>query len=126
MSIIRTKLSKLDQYMQMCKGNIKEFNEYVQLQLHSLNAQGEMTDDLLVAYKVASNASFRQLAREEEIKYEGGEQMTSKSPMNFMLSCWEILKNKNEWEAPSQEEQQLMAMKVELEEMKGKKSKQGV
>jgi hypothetical protein len=37
-SIIRTKLSKLDQYMPMCKGNIKTFNEYVQLQLRSLNA----------------------------------------------------------------------------------------
>jgi hypothetical protein len=47
-SIIRTKLSKLDQYMPMCKGNIKIFNEYVQLQLHSLNARGETTDDLLL------------------------------------------------------------------------------
>jgi hypothetical protein len=76
--------------MPLCKGNIKEFNEYVQLQLHSLNARGETTNDLLVhlfaAYKVASDASFRQLAREEEIKYERGEQMTTKSLMGFMLS----------------------------------------
>jgi hypothetical protein len=61
-------LSKLNQYM---KGNIKEFNIYVQLQLHSFNARGETTDDLLVhlfaAYKVASNSNFQQLAKEEEI-----------------------------------------------------------
>jgi hypothetical protein len=67
--IIRTKLSKLDQYMQMCKGNIKEFNEYVQLQLHSLNARGETTNDLLVhlftAYKVASDSNFWQLAKKK-------------------------------------------------------------
>jgi hypothetical protein len=127
-SIIRTKLSKLDQYMPMCKGNIKEFNEYVQLQLHSLNARGETTDDLLVhlfaAYKVASDANFRQLAKEEEIKYERGEPMTARSLMGFMLSRWEIMKNKDEWEAPSQEEQQLMVMRAEIEELKNKKSAQ--
>jgi hypothetical protein len=68
-SIIRTKLSKLDQYMPVCKGNIKIFNEYVQLQLHLLNARGETTDDLLVrlftAYKVASDANFRQPAKKK-------------------------------------------------------------
>jgi hypothetical protein len=80
---------------------------------------------LFAAYKVASNASFRKLAREEEIKYDRGEQMTAKSLMSFMLSQWEILKNKNEWAAPSQEEQQLM-VKAEIEEMKGKKSEQGL
>jgi hypothetical protein len=89
-SIIRTKLSKLDQYMPMCKGNIKTFNKYVQLQLHSLNARGETTDVLLVhlfaVYKVASDANFRQLAKEEEVKYERSEQMTAKSLMAFMLS----------------------------------------
>jgi hypothetical protein len=69
-SIIRTKLSKLDQYMPMCKGNIKTFNEYVQLQLHSLNARGETMDNLLVhlfiTYKVASKANFCQLAKKRK------------------------------------------------------------
>jgi hypothetical protein len=89
-SIIRTKLSKLDQYMPMCQGNIKTFNKYVQLQLHSLNARGETTNNLLVhlfaTYKVASDANFQQLAKEEEIKYERAETMTAKSVMGFMLS----------------------------------------
>jgi hypothetical protein len=39
-----------------------------------------------VAYKVASNANFCQLAKEEEVKYEQGEQMTARSLMAFMLS----------------------------------------
>jgi hypothetical protein len=34
------------------------------------------------------------------------------------------MKNKDEWEAPSQEEQQLMVMRAEIEELKHKKSAQ--
>jgi hypothetical protein len=128
MLIIRTKLSKLNQYMPMSKGNIKEFNKYIQLQLHSLNAKGETTNALLVhlftAYKVASNSNFWQLARRRG-KYERGEQMIAQSLMGFMLSHWEIMKNKNECEAPSHKEQQLMVMRAEIEEMKQKKSVQG-
>jgi hypothetical protein len=75
--------------------------------------------------KVASDANFRQLAKEEEVKYEQGEQMTARSLMAFMLSQWEIMKNKNEWEAPSQEEQQLMVMRAEIDKLKQKKPAQG-
>jgi hypothetical protein len=35
------------------------------------------------------------------------------------------MKNKNEWEAPSQEEQQLMVMRAEIDELKQKKPAQG-
>jgi hypothetical protein len=35
------------------------------------------------------------------------------------------MKNKNEWEATSQEEQQLMVMRVEIDELKQKKPAQG-
>jgi hypothetical protein len=35
------------------------------------------------------------------------------------------MKNKDEWEAPSQEEQQLMVMKAEIKELKQKKTSQG-
>jgi hypothetical protein len=41
---------------------------------------------LFAAYKVASDANFRQLAKEEEIKYERGEPVTARSLMGFMLS----------------------------------------
>jgi hypothetical protein len=51
--------------------------------------------------------------------------MTARLLMGFMLSQWEIMKNKDKWEAPSQEEQQLMVMKAEIEEMKQKKLAQG-
>jgi hypothetical protein len=82
-------MASLDQYMPMCKANIKEFTDYIQLQLHSLNARGETTDDLLVhlfaVYKVTSDANFQQLVNKEEIKYERGEQMTARSFMAFML-----------------------------------------
>jgi hypothetical protein len=125
-SIIRTKLSKLAEYMPVVKSNIKEFNTYVQMQLHSLTARGETTNDLLVhlfaAYKVASDAGFRKIALDEEIRYERGETMTAKSLMAFMLSRYEVLMDKQLWDAPSQEEEQLMVMRAELEDLKLEKA----
>jgi hypothetical protein len=47
-SIIQTKLTKLDQYMLMCKDNIKAFKKYVQLQLHLLNTPGETNNNVLI------------------------------------------------------------------------------
>jgi hypothetical protein len=58
-TIIRTKLSKLDEHMPVVKSNIKAFNTYVKLQLKMLTARGETTNDLLVhlfaAYQKASD-----------------------------------------------------------------------
>lgn len=124
-SIIRNKLAKLDQYMPTIKSNIKEFNEYVQYQLHALAARGETTSDLLVhlfaAYKVASDHSFRKLAQDEEVLYERGTPMTAEGLMAVMLARWETLTDKEMWNAPSQEEEQMMVMRTELEELKAKK-----
>jgi hypothetical protein len=51
--------------------------------------------------------------------------MMARSLMGFMLSWWEIMKNKDEWEEPIQEEQQLMVMKAEIKELKKRKTPHG-
>lgn len=111
--------------MPTIKSNINEFNEYVQYQLHALAARGETTSDLLVhlfaAYKVASDHSFRKLAQDEEVLYERGTPMTAEGLMAVMLARWETLTDKEMWNAPSQEEEQMMVMRTELEELKAKK-----
>jgi hypothetical protein len=72
--IIRTKLSKLDEYMPVVKSNIKKFNTYMDMQIHALTARGNTTSDLLVhlfaAYKLALDASFHNLAADEEIHHQ--------------------------------------------------------
>jgi hypothetical protein len=73
-----------------------------------------------------TSSQFPPTASDEDIKYEQGEPMTAKSLMTCMLSHWEILKNKAEWEAPGQEGEQFMIVKVELEELKQKKLEQGL
>jgi hypothetical protein len=128
-SIIRNKLAKLDQYMPVIKSNIREFHEYVQMLMYSLTVRHEVTNDLLVhlfaAYKVASDASFRKLAADEEVRYEQGTPMTAEGLMATMLSRYEVLTDKGEWNAPSQEEEQLMVMRAELESLKSAKKSGG-
>jgi hypothetical protein len=128
-SIIRNKLAKLDLYMPLIKSNIREFHEYVQTLMYSLTVRNEETKDLLVhlfaAYKVASDASFRKLAADEEVRYEQGTAMTAEGLMAVMLNRYEVLTDKGEWNAPSQEEEQLMVMRAELESMKNEKKKGG-
>jgi hypothetical protein len=121
-SIIRNKLARLDEYMPQIKSNILEFTEYVQGLLQDLGACGEITTDLLfhlfAAYKVASDASFREMARDEELLFERGVPMTPEGLMAVMLARWETLTDKGEWNAPSKEEEQLMVLRTELEALK--------
>jgi hypothetical protein len=125
-TIIRTNLSKSDEYMPVIK---KKFNTYVDTQIHALTARGETTSDLLVhlfaAYKQALDASFCKLAADEEICHERGETTTPRELMTFMLKRWEVLADKGQWDAPSQEEERLMVMQTELENLKMEKSQVG-
>jgi hypothetical protein len=126
-SIIRNKLAKLDLYMPQVDSNILEFNEYVLGLLQGLSARGEVTHDLLfhlfAAYKVASDASFRELARDEELLFERGVPMTPEGLMAVMLARWETLTDKEEWNAPSKEDEQIMILRTEIEAMKADKKK---
>jgi hypothetical protein len=124
-SIIRNKLAKLHLYMPQVKSNIKEFNEYVQELLAGLAVRGETTDDLLVhlfaAYQEVSDHTFRKFAADEEVKYEQGVPMTPEGLMAVMLARWETLTDKDVWNAPSHEEEQLMVMRTELAALKADK-----
>jgi hypothetical protein len=121
-TVIRTKLSTLDQYMPTVKSNIKVFNTYIKVQLRMLTARGETTNDLLVhlfaAYQKALDKNFREEARRELKMYERGQTITPSRLMATMEQYWEVLVEKGEWDAPSEEEQQLMVIKAELEELR--------
>jgi hypothetical protein len=58
-TIIRTKLSKLDEYMPVVKSDIKKFNTYVDTQIHALTARSETTSDLLVHLFAAYNCNVK-------------------------------------------------------------------
>jgi hypothetical protein len=121
-TVIRTKLSKLDEYMPVVKSNIKAFNTYVKLQLKMLTARGETTNDLLVhlfaAYQKASDKNFRDEAKEELKRYERGQAITPLKLMAIMEQYWEVLVEKGEWDAPSEDEQQLMILHTQIEQLK--------
>jgi hypothetical protein len=121
-TVIRMKLSTLEHYMPTVKINIKVFNTYVKLQLKMLTARGETTNDLLVhlfaAYQKASDKNFSKKARRELKMYERGQTITPSQLMATMEQYWEVLVEKGEWDAPSEEEQQLMVMKAKLEELR--------
>jgi hypothetical protein len=121
-TVIRMKLSKLDEYMPVVKSNIKAFNMYVKLQLKMLTVHGETTNDLLVHLFVARKRSTRISAKKPSAKSSCmSAAKPSRPPRQLMATMeqyWEVLVEKGEWDAPDKDEQRLMVMKAELGELK--------
>jgi hypothetical protein len=93
----------------------------VKLQLKMVTARGKTTNDLLVhlfaAYQKTSDKNFREEARRDLKMYERRQTITPSQLMATNEQYWDVLVEKGEWDAPSEEEQQLMVMKAELKEL---------
>ena len=129
--IIREKLSNLDGYMVSIDSDIIKFNEHVKELLDKLHARGEMTQDLLTnifkAYKVVSDEDFVNYIKGKEDDYdEGKNDITPKSLMLLAANKYKTRKETNEWNAPSKEQEEIIALKAQVEKLKNQKAnKQG-
>ena len=92
---------------------------YVKKQVFSLRARGEYTSDLLMnlfkAYMVSSNKAFVRYIEKKLEAWEDG--MLVVSPDQLMLWArqkFDLLKEKGVWNAPSEEEEKLIALRAEV------------
>lgn len=124
-SAIRTKLSSLDDYIKTVNSDITKFNEYVYLLISALTARGERTEDLLVnlfkGYKAASDKTFVSYIARKQEAYEEGQNVDPKTLMNLANERYKTLKATEEWNAPTAEEEQIIALKAEVANLKKKK-----
>lgn len=115
---IREELSQLDVHMEAFGSDVKKFNEYVTSQLEALTARGEKTLDILAhlfkGYEAVSDSTFRDYIQQKKDAYQEGGQMSYKSLMALALTKYQVLVQTKKWNAPTAEEEKLIALRAEL------------
>jgi hypothetical protein len=118
---IRTKLSSLDSYLPTIGSDITKFNGYVRMLIDSLAARGETTQDLLTnlfkGYQAASDKSFVEYIGRKLEKYEEGENITADGLMEQASNKFKLLKVHGKWNAPSQEEEKILALEARVKQL---------
>ena len=128
-STIRTQLSSLDLYMPTIGNDITLFNQHVKNLIQGLNARGETTNDLLnnlfKGYKAASDKTFVAYILDKESDYDEGQDLEPTQLMTLADNKYKILKLRDQWDAPSAEEEKIIALeaKVQLLEKQAKRTK---
>jgi hypothetical protein len=126
---IRTKLSSLDSYLPTIGSDITKFNGYVRLLIDSLAARGETTQDLLTnlfkGYQAASDKTFVEYIGRKLEKYEEGDATTADHLMEQADNKFKLLKLHNKWNAPSQEEEKILALEARVKKLTNQSHKDG-
>jgi hypothetical protein len=127
--MIRTKLSNLDTYMLQVGNDITKFNSYVRLMVEALAARGEKSTDLLTylfkGYAACSDKAFVKYISDKQNDWEEGSEIAPDQLMDYALTKFKILKTKEVWEAPSEEEEKLIALEARFMELKKKFKRKG-
>ena len=121
-SAVRQKLSNLDVYMATVDSDIAKFNQYVKQQLAILASRGEQTMDLLTnlfkGYAACSDPVFRRYIEQKQEKHDEGTTITPNELMQWAKLKFGIIKENGLWNAPTKQEQQLLALKAEINNLK--------
>ena len=126
-TVIRTKLSSLDTFINTIGCDITKFNAHIQLLLEGLSARGETTNNLLInlfkGYKAATDNTFVKYIERKQEEYNDGNSMTSNQLMELADKKYKNLKLNGLWNAPSEQEEKILALSAEVEKLKRDKSR---
>lgn len=122
---IRERLSSLDTYIISINSDIDKFNQHVKNQLDSLAARGESTQDLLSnlfkGYAAASDKEFKSYIAKKEDLYDEGENIDARTLMQLALNKYKTLCEGGRWNAPSEEEEKIIALEAEVKKLINKR-----
>lgn len=126
---IRKKLSSLDTYILTIDSDITRFNIHVSLLIDSLTARGESTQDLLInlfkGYQAATDKTFVEYIGRKLERYEEGELVTTEALMEQADNKYKLLKEGGAWNAPSENEEKILALQAEIKHLKKAKKDGG-
>jgi YHS domain-containing protein len=109
--------------------NIRKLNEYVIVLEEGLAAGGKASHDTLMnvhaAYMACKDADFVCHAKDEYARWEQGASMTLKEYMDSAGTKYETLLMKGLWEAPSPEQEQIIALTAAVTSLRTRASKSG-
>jgi hypothetical protein len=121
---IRENLNSLDTYMATDTYNIELFNQYVKGQTEALSAREETSSDLLInlfsAYGAVPDKKFVEQIERQKDKFDDGEDVTVKTLMQVALIRYKDRKRSGLWQAPSAEEEQIIALTVQVKGLQKK------
>jgi hypothetical protein len=107
--------------------NIEKINQYVVVLKEGLAARGETSQDTMMnvssAYMVCKDADFVRHVKDEYSRWEQGAIMTLQEYMALALTKYQTMKVKGLWEAPSPEQEQIIALTVAVSSLKKKATK---
>jgi hypothetical protein len=118
---LRDNLKALPEYCVQVKGDIDKVNSYFVQNLNQLLAQGEGADDkediLFSAYQNVPDAEFRKYMNQKKDDYY--DNINNMANADYQVIMLKAKTNKDRpFGAPTDEEQQVIALKAELEHFK--------
>ena len=127
-STLRLNLSSLDTYIRDNGSDLVAFNAYVQSQLDGLSARGQTTNDLIVnlfkAYKVVPDQPFKQYITNIKDSHDDGTKIyTEHELMQKTVTFYKKALQEKEWEQPSEEQKNVLALQAEVKVLKKKAEK---
>ena len=122
---IRENLNHLEAKMLEVSYDIDAFNLHVTNQVEQLSARGETSSDLLInlftAFLPVPDKKFVEYIEKQKDKYDEGEDITTKKLMQVALIKYKDRKRSDMWQAPSPEEEQIMALTAQVGELQKQK-----
>ena len=109
------------------KGNDdKKFNHFVDDQRRALHARGESMTDLLTnlfdVYRSVPDEEFKKYIVLKESEYEESKiNLTAIELMSLALTKYNTLQQKGEWKQPTAEQEEIVALRAELANLRSKK-----
>ena len=120
---IRSQLGNIDTYIATVNYDITKTNERVNTLLEALSTRGETTHDMLSnlfrAYRTVKDKQFLRYIEQKESDYEEG--ILELTPTKLMLLAenkFKTLKEKSQWQAPSEEEEKIVALEAEVKALR--------
>ena len=121
-SHILTQLGHLDKIVIDLNSNIVKVNERVKALVEELAARGETTNhllnDLFEGYKVASDKGFVAYIRKKKEEYNDSINPIDPDTLMYQASNYYVTSiEAEEWERPSQEQEQIIALEAQLKQL---------
>lgn len=123
---IRENLNNLETHIVEITYDIEAFNLYVTHQVEQLAARGESSSDLLInlfgAYLSVPDRKFVEYIEKQKDRFDEGEDISPKKLMQVALTKYKDRTRAGKWQAPSHEEEQIMALTAQIKDLKDSKS----
>ena len=127
---IRNNLAKLDEYIVTVGYDIGKLNDYVQTNVQELETRGEESHDIVLnlfrGYANAKDSRFRAYIQTKKDAYDeatGEPPFTYNQLMVLAENKYKTMRINGEWNAPTEHDKELVALKAEVRRLERGRSK---